>query len=187
MFDFIKKKFKFNKIVKMQFNQQIIFLAQEGGNYMVSDAYKQLPAHTENFNVSYEFIKDETILRVVLNVDDETYCLDINIETESFLYFLNFLEAICCFETWRSLVYVSSTDNVNDFLYVKNIDDSKMRIIALLNVNGEQKTLDKCIDTKAFISEFVYPFIKDIGPFNEYLKEAQELAKYSPKKINLPL
>jgi len=37
MFQFIKNKLKFNKICKIQFNQQVIFIALDSGKYILED------------------------------------------------------------------------------------------------------------------------------------------------------
>lgn len=187
MFGFIKNKLKFNKIVKMQFNQQIIFSALEGGEYIMSDLYAQKPPLTENFNVSFGIGEDKRSLQVLFTIDDKEYPLNIDTSTESFTFFVNFLEAICSFKSWKTLVYVSSTDNVNDFFYIKNIDSSRLRLIALLNVKGEAQRVDICIDPQMFLSEFVTPFRTEIKPFDKILQEAAVLEKYSPEKISLPL
>ena len=191
MFKFIKNKIKFHKIEKRQFSQHVIFMAQTAGEYFLfseEERWKHLPPKTENFKVNFEVTGDSRILKIILDIDNNKYVLNIDTKTESAVYFINFLESFWCFKNWDSLVYVSSTDNTNDFLCLRNVeaDTFTQRLAIMLDANGEKKIVDICIDAQLFAQEFIYP-LYECEPFAKFIKEAQLLEKYSPKKVKMTL
>ena len=184
MFDFITKRIKLKNIINRQFNQQVIFIAQEAGEYFISDRWKKIPEITKDFKVEFEVSNDSKILQINMFIDGQKYILNINTKTESAVYFVNFLESICSFKTWDSLVYVSSIDNTKDFLCINFVEPLIFRIMALIDNPDNPKYIDICVDAKLFCSEFISPLF-ECEPFSKYIAQARLLEKYSPKKVQL--
>ena len=128
------------------------------------------------------------LLKINMHINDKTYTLNINTETESATYFANFLESIWCFKNWDSLVYVSSTDNVDDFLCLRNVDPKTLtqRLSIMIDAKGKKEIVDICIDLELFSKEFIQP-LWDCDPFAKIIEDATNLEKYSPKKVRMPL
>ena len=191
MFKFIENIIKFKKIEKRQFNQHVIFMALDAGEYFLfskEQRWENLPPKTENFKVDYEVSNNHKILKINMHINDKTYTLNINTETESATYFANFLESIWCFKDWESLVYVSSTDNVSDFLCLRNVDSKTLtqRLAIMIDAKGKKEIVDICIDAQLFAKEFIQP-MWDCDPFSKVIEEAAKLEKYSPRKVKMPL
>ncbi len=186
MFDFITKRLKFKRIVNRQFNQHVIFIALEAGEYFMSDRWNQIPEVTNNFKVEFKVLNDSKILQIIILIDEQRYILNINTETESAAYFTNFLESICCFKTWDSLVYVSSTDKPKDFLCINLVEPLIFRVMALIDNPDNPQYIDICVDAKLFCSELISPLF-ECKPFSKYIAEAKLLEKYSPNKVLLPI
>ena len=191
MFKFIDNKIKFIKIERRQFNQHVIFMALDAGEYFLwseKERWKHLPPKTENFKVNFDTSDNHEILIINLNIDDKKYILNINTKTESCPYFANFLESIWCFKNWDSLCYVSSTDNVSDFLCLQNVDPKTLtqRLAIMIDAHGKREIIDICIDAQLFAKEFIYPLC-ECEPFDKIIKDATKLEKYSPKKVRMPL
>ena len=190
MFKFIENIIKFKEIKKRQFNQHVIFMALEAGEYFLfseEERWKHLPPKTKNFKVDFEVSDDNKILKINLHIDDKIYTLNIDTNTESAVYFANFLESIWCFKDWDSLVYVSSTDNVNDFLCLQNVEPSTLtqRLAIMIDAKGKREIVDICIDAELFSKEFIFSLC-ECEPFDKIIKEATKLEKYSPKKVKMP-
>lgn len=190
MFQFIKNKLKFSKICKIQFRQQIIFVALDGGKYILGDEnWDVKPKKARNFNVNFEVLDNAKVLKVIFLIDEQKYSFCVDTREECGTYFMNFLEAFHCFNNWESLVYVSSTDKPKDYLCITNSQPSEpdfLRLIMLINDNDNTEIIDTYIDIKLFISEFIIP-LTECEPFKQYIEQAQLLLKYSPKKVKMPL
>ena len=190
MFKFISNIIKFKKIEKRQFNQHVIFMVFEAGEYFLfseEHRWEHLPPKTDNFKVDFNVSDDHKILKINMHIDDKIYTLNIDTNTESAAYFANFLESIWCFKDWDSLVYVSATDNVNDFLCLQNVEPSALtqRLAIMIDAKGRKEIVDICIDAELFSKEFIYPLC-ECEPFDKIIKEATKLEKYSPKKVKMP-
>ena len=121
-----------------------------------------------------------------MHINDKDYTLNINTETESATYFANFLEALWCFKSWESLVYVSSTDDVSDFLCLQNVEPLTQRLAIMIDAKGKKEIVDICVDAELFSKEFILPLC-ECKPFNKIIEKAKNLEKYSPKKVKMPL
>ena len=191
MFKFIENIIKFKKIEKRQFNQQVIFMALDAGKYFIfseEERWKHIPPKTKNFKVDFEVSDDHKILKINMHMDEKTYTLNINTETESATYFANFLESIWCFKDWDSLVYVSSTDNTSDFLCLTNVEKSTLsqRLMVMLDAKGKKEIVDICVDAQLFAKEFIQP-LRECEPFKSVIEKAILLENYSPKKVRMPI
>ena len=166
-------------------------MALEAGEYFLFSEeerwWKYLPPKTENFKVDFEVSDDHKILKINLHIDDKIYTLNIDTNTESAAYFANFLESIWCFKDWDSLVYVSSTDNVNDFLCLRNVEPKTLtqRLAIMVDAKDKKEIVDVCIDTQLFAKEFINP-LRECEPFKSIIEKAILLEKYSPKKVKMP-
>lgn len=185
MFKFITNRIKFNKIVKRQFNQHIIFIAHDIAMDYFEKVMSAKPNITNKFEVNFEVSENKEVLIILLNIDDNRYELHINTKAESASYFINILEAIYSFKSWDSLVYVSATENPNDYIHI-SFSPTYFRFIAVLNAHGEPKYIDTLIEGIDIIDKLVVPLI-ECEPFGKYMLEAKKLHKYSPKKVKLPL
>jgi len=191
MFKLIKNIIKFKKIEKRQFRQHVIFMVFDAGQYFLfseEERWKYLPPKTDNFKVDFEVSNDHKILKINLHIDNKDYIFNINTETESATYFANFLESIWCFKDWESLVYVSSTENVEDFLCLRNVDPKTLtqRLAIMIDAKDKKEIVDICVDAELFSKEFIQPLC-DCDPFAKIIEDAIKLEKYSPKKVRMPL
>ena len=189
MFKFISNIIKFKKIEKRQFSQHVIFAALDAGEYFLfsdEQRWNNLPAKTGNFKVDFGVSEDHQILNINMHINDKDYTLNINTETESATYFANFLEALWCFKSWESLVYVSSTDDVSDFLCLQNVEPLTQRLAIMIDAKGKKEIVDICVDAELFSKEFILPLC-ECKPFNKIIEKAKNLEKYSPKKVKMPL
>ena len=185
MFKFISDRIKFKKIVDMQFRQHVIFLAHDIAMDYFEKEINTVPNPAKKFEVSFNVSDNKEVLGIVLNIDDNEYHLDINTKTETAPYFINVLEAIYSFKSWDSLVYVSSTDKPNDFLYIR-FSPTYFRIFGILNANSEPQYLDTLIKGIEILDKLVAPLI-DCEPFGKYMLNAKKLYHCSPKKVEMPL
>lgn len=185
MFEFITNRIKFNKICERQFNQHSIFIAHDIAMDYFEKSIKTKPNITNKFEVSFEVSDNKEVLIIILNIDDNTYRLCINTKTENAPYFINLLESIYCFKSWDSLVYVSATNNPNDFIYII-FSQKYFRIIGILNAHEEPQYIDTLIDGADIIEKLVVPLV-DCEPFGKYMMDAKKLHKYSPAKVKMPL
>ena len=186
MFGFIKKLIKIRQIYKTQLRQQVIFLALDAGEYFICEHWAEMPDLAKTFCTTIEPIIGNNKLKLSIKVNDEIFPLIIDLQNESIIYFTNFLESILCFENCKSYVYVSSTDNTNDFFCINKVSDDIYRIMAIVDVQKDKRILDTCVYKNIFEEQFLKP-LEGIEPFDKVKQNSSQLKKYSPKVIKLPI